>query len=227
MPSSVIGSVNSYFANIEAQTAEQFAKALGDAGLFSAISKYYDITEADIPNFSAELVNEVFTWIKLISPALIVGVLNIYSYFATAFFSLSCKVSKTDIAVPNGKWMLMPSSVSAWIMVVSLALSFLMFRLTSSTVGDVILCTALNVMLLLIPPMFVCGIRGIIAKLRTPAQRMWSIIIIGGIVLLAIFNFVYGIFAGIAIIALEGAFDMILFYRFLKRRGGDQGNTNE
>ena len=215
-PSAVVGSIKDVFSQIEAEMASVFE----NVGLYALYAKIYDLSDMTKETFSSELAREVMFTVKAISPAVIITCLNIFSYVATAFFSLSCRVSKTELAIPDGKWRLFPSAISAWIYLGSMLAYVFMntfSRLSDSAVLETLYYAALNLMIILLAPMLICGVRGIVGRFRSPMHRRSATILT---VLCAVLLF-FNLFYGLAFAALEGAWDIINLNR-LKKSGNRQ-----
>lgn len=210
-PAAVVGSINGVFDGVKAELVDIFDKA----GLYNVFSNIYDLGDMTKEAFLDKLAGEMVFTAKVVSPAVLVTCLNVFSYIATSFFSLFCRISKTDIAIPNGKWTLLPSVVSAWMYVGSM-LAFVLFnmltRYSSSSFVQVLYYAAQNLMIILIAPMLVCGVRGIAGRFRSPMYRRSATIITVICVVLLLFNFLYGI----AFAALEGAWDIIMMNKMKK-----------
>lgn len=215
--SAVVGSIGNFFDETEAQ----IAKMLDEYGVYTAYSSIYDLSAYPKEEFLATIAKEAVFTFKAISPAIIITLLNVFSYASAACFSLVSRVSKTDLAVPEGKWRVLPSAISSWIFVVSVFAYFVVSTVSSittlSTTSEVIAFVLLNVVLILIPPMFICGIRGLIRRFRNPSQKRRAIVSVVIVAVLFVLNpLALGPIYAATFIGLEGAWDMISFYRFIK-----------
>ncbi|MCQ2770975.1 MAG: hypothetical protein MJ236_04165, partial [Clostridia bacterium] len=84
--------------------------------------------------------------------------------------------------------------------------------LSTGNVGTIIEMAALNLLLMLVCPFTACGVRSIKARLKVPEKaRSGRLVMILSIILI-LFNFIYGIL----FVALQGATDMIVYYKKLK-----------
>ena len=215
--SAVVGSIGKLFDETEAQ----IAKLLDEYGIYNAYASVYDLSAYTKEEFLAMIAKEAVFTFKALSPATIITLLNVFSYASAACFSLASRISKTDLAVPDGKWRVLPSAVSSWIFVISVFAYFIVSMISSittlSTTGDVIAFVLLNVVIILIPPMFICGIRGLIRRFRNPSQKRRAIVTLVIVAVLFVLNpLALGPIYAATFIALEGAWDMISFYRFIK-----------
>ncbi len=225
--SAVVNSFNEFFDTIETGIVNIYNEYLDDSILGQINFSSYTKEE-----FLSTLAKEAVFTAKVISPAIVITLLNIFSYISTAFFTLASRVSKTELAIPGGKWLIVPSAISSWVFLVSVFVYFMISLIASfayaasssglSMFADVLEYAALNITIILVPPMFICGIRGLISKFRTPMFKRRAIVTVVIIVILVLLNpIVYGPVYAALFLALEGAWDMISYYRF-KKYGKEQ-----
>ena len=226
-PSAVVSSVKGFFDAIEADMAALFK----ETGIYTVASGILDLSGYTEDSFIKEIAGEIILTLKIISPSLIIFALNAFSYLATVFYTLSCRITKTPVTKSEGKWYLIPSAASAWILEISLVL-YLVINLFSSFQASVavetITSVLLNLIIILAPPMFICGVRGLIGRFRSkrPGFRFSAIAIIALAVGAAILIQGTGILYGLLFIALQGGWDMISFYRMKKLNERNKQNED-
>jgi|GEM_PF-1613113 len=225
--SAVVNSIKEFFDSIEKEVVDMFDKA----GIYESYSGFFDASSYTKEQLLTSLAKDAVFSLKVLSPAIIITALNIISYVSTAFFSVVSRTSKTEIAIPGGKWRVIPSTVSAWMFLISFTVYFVISLMASftgaaatgiSTFASVVEYAALNVALILVPAMLVCGIRGLVAKFRLPMLRRRAIItvVIAG-VLIILNPLVFGPIYAAIFVSVDGAWDVISYHR-AKKYGKDQ-----
>ena len=225
-PSAIVEAVKTYFAELRAATKEAFE----EMDFYGVMSGVFDLSSYTKEQFIDEMITEIFFFGEIIIPAVAITLLNAFSYGATAFFALARRISKAEQDGDFGKWRLMPSHFSSSLAVSSMMIYIiltLVSNLTSSSAVAVISYVVLNIVIILTPPMFICGVRGIAGKFKSPRFRGSAILVtalaVGATVILP----VYGFFYGVMFIALQGAWDMILFYRIQKIKSREENGNND
>lgn len=216
----IINAYNEYFENAR----ETMTNALNASGLFetySNILRNIDMSNYTQETFYAEIVNSAVVLLKAIVPALIIVLLNIVSYLNVRCFEWAARISGTDIAIPNGKWYIVPSSISCYLFVLSVFV-YLIAGLFSFTEGySVVEIVTMNIILILLLPLFICGIRGTVGRMKSPERHRMGVIRLVVTIVVFILNFAYGF----VFVALEGSWDLISYYRSVKqwRSGNSAG----
>lgn len=210
----VVSDINAMFDSAKAMLAEMFEKM----DIYSIYSLQYDLSSVSEAEFCLDMAEDMILITKMISPAMIICVLNVISYISCAMFSLVAKILGESIAIPNGKWYLMPSAVSCWVMVISTIIWYFTSLFSSSSTSLVVEYAAANLIIILALPMFVCGVRGLYGKFRSPSYKGSAVMITVIAVVMVFFNVLYSVL----FIALEGAWDMIGYHRMMKRSANKQ-----
>jgi len=225
-PSAIIEAVKTYFAELRSATEE----ALEEMDFYGIMSGVFDLSSYTKEQFIGEIITEMFFFGEVIIPSVIITLLNAFSYGVTAFFALARRISKAEQDGDFGKWRLMPSHFSSSLAVSSMMIYIiltLVSNMTSSSAVAVISYVVLNIVIILTPPMFICGVRGIAGKFKSPRFRGSAILVtalaVGATVILP----VYGFFYGVMFVALQGAWDMILFYRIQKIKAREEDSNND
>ncbi|MBQ0125567.1 MAG: hypothetical protein KBS59_04495 [Clostridiales bacterium] len=206
-PSAIADDVKSVFAQAENTLIE----TMRSIGFYDIFAKIYDVSDYTEESFISEIAKEAIFFAKVISPAVIITALNIISYACVRLFELAAKISKTEIAVPE-RWFIMPSAATCYVMLGSLIFYAVSSLLSSSDVGTAVGYAALNLVIILIPPLGVCGLRGLIGKLKSEAYHRGAVVILVICIVAFLINAVYGLI----FISLEGVWDMIAYYRTKK-----------
>lgn len=207
--SAVVSDINGMFEEIKLQ----LAKIFDGSNVYESYSKYYDLSDVTEAEFCLELAGEMVLLTKMISPAVMICMLNVISYVTCAMFSLAARISSTSIAIPGGKWYLVPSSISCYVMIAASILWYLSSLFTSSGTSLVIEYASANLLIILALPMFICGVRGLVGKFRSPSYKGSATLITIIAVIMMFVNAIYGVL----FIALEGAWDLIGYHRAMKR----------
>ena len=227
-PSAVAEAIRTFVADLKTN----MENALEQINFYDLMSGVIDLSSYTKEQFIGDIITEIFFFGEIIIPSVIITLLNAFAYLGTAFFSLGCRISKSEQDGAFGKWRLMPSHITSSLAVSSMMIYIVLTvlsNLASSSVLSVISYVVLNIVIILTPPMFICGVRGIAGKFRSPRFRGSAILVtalaVGATVILPI----YGFFYGVMFVALQGAWDMILFYRIqkIKSREDEENDEND
>ena len=225
-PSAFAEAVRSFFDQMKQSTKN----ALAEMNFYGIMSGFLDLGSYTKEQFIDEIVSEFFLFGEIIIPSVIITLLNIFSYLATAFFALARKISKAEQDGDFEKWRLMPSHLTSSLAVSSMMIYIIMTlisHLADSAVISVVSYVVLNLVIIVTPPMFICGVRGLIGKFRSKRYRGSALIVtvlaVGATVILPI----YGCFYGVMFVALQGAWDMILFYRIRKFKSREEDEEKD
>ena len=223
-PSAIAETVGSVVESVKAETI----KTLEEMNVYELLSSVIDISAYSKETFLNSIVEEAFFFGEIISPAVIITLLNLFSYGVTAFFLLARRITRAETVGEYEKWRLMPTFFTSWLAVSSMMVYILMTllsRISNSATVEVISYVVLNLVIILVPPMFICGVRGLAGKFRSPRFRgsaiLITVIAVGAVVFLPI----YGFFYGVMFVALQGAWDMILFYKLQKIRNREDNDA--
>ena len=219
--SAIASTVNEFFDNI----GNYLKNALENLNFYEMYSRIYEIT-VDKEEFISGIVKEVIFVSKAISPGIIISALNIISYVSVSFYILACKVSKTDIAIPNGKWVIFPKAASAWMAIASVLVFMALSFFSTSDFFTAVQIGALNMTIILVPPFFVCGINGLRGRMRSVRFKFQAIVMIVIAAGMLIISFPMGPGYSAVFISLVGAWDIITFYRLNKQSKNNEEESN-
>lgn len=117
---------------------------------------------------------------ELLLPGLLIAAVQILSYFAVSVFCFVAKRLHAEVLLPSPRWALYPTQVSCVVYIITAILYMI-----SSFFGDnsMFAIIVMNLLLVLLPSMTACGVRGLVVRLKDPAQRGRVVVI------LALFGF--------------------------------------
>lgn len=113
------------------------------------------------------------TMIRSLAPGLVIAAAQILSYIAVCVFVLAAKCARLYALLPEPKWVLYPTQITCIVFLAALLLNVIVSFFPS--VGVVGLAIS-NLLLILLPSMTACGIRGIVVRLRHPLLRRRTLI---------------------------------------------------
>jgi len=212
-PSSVIASIDKAFDAI----GEQMKKTLDDVNFYEMYSRVYEMKSGK-EEFISTIVKTTLFMVKAIIPGLVISALNVISYVSCAFYALACRLTKTEIAIPDGKWKLLPKEPSAWMAVASTGVFIIFNMFSSSDFATAVQLASLNLAIILVPPFFVCGINGLVGRFRSPRFKMQAIVIVVIAAAMAVIMLPAGILYSAVFIALVGAWDIITLGRITRMK---------
>ena len=211
---------NSYFDGLSAELAEM----MSTMNIYDIMSRFADVSGYTPEAFYAEYAESVITSVKVVSPAIVITAVNVYSYLITAFFCLGCKICKWQAAIPDGRWITLPNIASAHVFCISTSVFWIMQFITTIFDTSVFVLTvalvAENLMIILIPVFCLRGLDWIRTAYRTPAghRQAVSIIVLTVISILFAFSFAF------IILATVGAMNQIIADRIRKFRKQNSDN---
>ena len=220
-PSAIIATVTGAVEEAKRATIE----ALDEMRIYEMLSSVIDTSAYTKESFNSLIVDETFFFAEIVSPAVAVTLLNAFSYGVTAFLALARRMMKAEAEGEYEKWRLMPTFLSSWLAVGSMMMFVVMTlasRLSESSAVAVVSYVILNLVIILVPPMFICGVRGLAGKFKSPRFRGSAILITLIAVGAVFFLPIYGFFYGVMFVALQGAWDMILFYKIRKIKSREE-----
>ncbi len=171
-PKEMLAELAAWYDSLRLAVKEVLAEAL-DAlpqEQIAMLEKMSGTAFSEVRGTFLELTDDLFGTIRLLSPGILLMLTEILSYLAVEFFCVATRVSHLDALIPEARWRILPTSVTA-IVFYGCSLLFVVTMFFSGTVATGICFIAENLLLVLLPCMVLCGFRGIGARLRHPQTR--------------------------------------------------------
>lgn len=189
--SGAISLVDTYFASLP----EDLLKAYAESGV--------DIHT--IQGSFAEVVALLVDTIEVLLPALLIVAAEIAAYLATVFFDITVRLSRLDALLPEPKWVLFPTQISCVVFMVTTLLYVISSFFGAANAFSVVIT---NLLLILLPSMAACGIRGLVVRLKHPLLRRKTVLLLILFLFFSLFTAGMALPFGIVILAFLGARDV-------------------
>ena len=190
----ISGAINTLCANVKEALSE-------------TISEY----AARYPNISASdfyaAIDDLFVIIKLIIPSLFIVFCGVVAYITASVFKLGTSVSKCEILLPDPKWEIVPSFISAIVYIVAYSVYVIASLFSRGINVTEIVCQ--NIMIILQPIMLLMGLKWLFTRRRP-----------GFIIGIFVFSMIFLMQFAITVLSFIGVWDIFRRNELKKKQSG-------